>query len=94
MNPSRLKQHVCPACRANQLVLKNAEGPAPDHIESGTIECRGCGKTYPVEHGLPRVVPASNYAESFGFQWTHVRPGLNGVVGSGTRSPLELPNLR
>ncbi|HEV8693289.1 MAG TPA: methyltransferase domain-containing protein [Lysobacter sp.] len=69
MNPSRLKQHVCPACRANQLVLKNAEGPTPDQIESGTIECRGCGKTYPVVHGLPRFVPASNYAESFGFQW-------------------------
>lgn len=82
MNPSRLEQHVCPACRSDRLVLKNTEGPAPGQVESGTIECRGCGTTYPVLRGLPRFVPASNYAESFGFQWNrHARTQLDSHSG-------------
>lgn len=82
MNPSRLPQHVCPACRSNQLILKRAEGPEPDQIETGMIECRGCGQTYPIVRGLPRFVPASNYAESFGFQWNrHARTQLDSHSG-------------
>jgi len=82
MNPSRLAQHVCPACRSNQLFLKNAQGPTPEDVQSGTIECRDCGKTYPVVDGLPRFVPASNYAASFGFQWNrHARTQLDSHSG-------------
>lgn len=82
MHPSRLKQHVCPACRSNRLVLKNAKGPASGWVDSGTIECCGCGKTYPVVRGLPRFVPGSNYAESFGFQWNrHARTQLDSHSG-------------
>lgn len=82
MNPFRHPQHVCPACRSSQLVLKSAEGPTPDYIESGTIECCNCGQTYPVVRGLPRFVPASNYAESFGFQWNrHARTQLDSHSG-------------
>jgi SAM-dependent methyltransferase len=82
MNPSSLEQHRCPACRSNQLVLSGEKGSAPDQIESGTIECRGCGTSYPIVHGLPRFVPSSNYAESFGFQWNrHARTQLDSHSG-------------
>lgn len=82
MNPSRLAQHVCSACRSNQLILAKAEGAAPDEAESGTIECCRCGQTYPIVRGVPRFVPASNYAESFGFQWNrHARTQLDSYSG-------------
>lgn len=82
MNPSRLAEHVCPVCRSNNLVLENTKGPALDQVESGRIECRGCGSIYPIVRGLPRFVPASNYAESFGFQWNlHARTQLDSHSG-------------
>lgn len=82
MNPFRLAQHVCPACRSNQLVICNAEGPSPEQVKTGTIECRSCGKSYPIIRGLPRFVPESNYAESFGFQWNiHSRTQLDSYTG-------------
>lgn len=82
MNPNRLGQHVCPKCRSNSLVLRNVEAGASDQVESGTIECRVCGKTYPIVHGLPRFVPEFNYADSFGFQWNiHARTQLDSHSG-------------
>lgn len=82
MNPSRLPEHVCPTCRSNHLILKSAGALSPEQIESGTIECTNCGKTYLVVRGLPRFVPATNYAESFGFQWNrHARTQLDSYSG-------------
>lgn len=78
MNPTKLSLHVCPACRSNQLVLRDATSVAPDRIESGSIDCRSCGSIFPVRLGLPRFVPADNYAQSFGFQWNlHARTQLD-----------------
>jgi ubiquinone/menaquinone biosynthesis C-methylase UbiE len=51
------------------MELKDAEGPDRDQIDSGVLECRGCGRSYPVVRGIPRFVPTANYAGSFGFQW-------------------------
>jgi len=51
--------------------------PATDAVDSGMIECQCYGQTYPIVRGLPRFVPASNYAQSFGFQWNryaHLAP--------------------
>ncbi len=37
---------------------------------------------YPVRNGIPRFVPASNYADSFGFQWNqHARTQLDSHSG-------------
>lgn len=53
-----------------------------DSIESGTIACNGCAAVYPIVRGLPRFVPASNYADSFGFQWNkHARTQLDSHSG-------------
>lgn len=78
MDPHRLAEHVCPECRSSQLVLESAVGLERQQIESGTIRCRSCERAYPVVRGLPRFVPASNYAESFGFQWNiHAKTQLD-----------------
>lgn len=37
--------------------------------KTGTLECTACHKTYSIVNGIPRFVPISNYAESFGFEW-------------------------
>lgn len=51
----------CPDCRESL-----------DLVE-GSLRCRRCGVAYPIVDGIPRFVPAENYASSFGFQWNHFR---------------------
>jgi 2-polyprenyl-3-methyl-5-hydroxy-6-metoxy-1,4-benzoquinol methylase len=75
---SRIAEHVCPQCRSNELAIDAAAGLEGQEIESGTISCRSCGMAYPIVRGLPRFVPSSNYADSFGFQWnTHAQTQLD-----------------
>ncbi|HEV7764281.1 MAG TPA: methyltransferase domain-containing protein [Thermoanaerobaculia bacterium] len=57
---------ACPQCRE---ALEPVDVAASDVIEEGALRCRGCGSRYPVVRGIPRFVPAENYASSFGFQW-------------------------
>jgi SAM-dependent methyltransferase len=85
MRLSRLAVHACPACGHEPLTLRDA--PSDDaEIESGTIDCGGCAASYPIVRGLPRFVPASNYADSFGFQWNkHARTQLD----SHSRLPIS-----
>ncbi|HEX6642621.1 MAG TPA: methyltransferase domain-containing protein [Thermoanaerobaculia bacterium] len=56
----------CPDCAA-PLALEGNAGVS--EIESGTLRCSGCPATYPILNGIPRFVPAENYASSFGWQW-------------------------
>jgi len=49
----------CPACGDP---LSAGEGGA-------RFVCARCASAYPVVHGIPRFVPADNYAANFGFQW-------------------------
>lgn len=48
----------CPSC-----------GHSLDFSESG-LTCTGCNRSIPCRNGVLRFVPSSNYADSFGFQWT------------------------
>jgi SAM-dependent methyltransferase len=57
MNLDLLDILCCPDCRA------------PLSLETESLRCTACGKTYPIVNGVPRFVPAENYASSFGFQW-------------------------
>jgi SAM-dependent methyltransferase len=61
----------CPECSARLTLPAGATTPAPaSEIDEGTLTCEGCAGTYPIVRGIPRFVPASNYAQSFGYQWT------------------------
>ncbi|MBN6053699.1 methyltransferase domain-containing protein, partial [Nonomuraea sp. RK-328] len=42
---------------------------APLHYAAGELACDGCAATYPIDRGIPRFVPADNYADGFGYQW-------------------------
>lgn len=66
---SQLNEYVCPACRSGGLALESAVAVADGVVTEGTIRCESCDATHPVVDGLPRFVPVSNYAASFGFQW-------------------------
>jgi len=63
----------CPGCCSTLALETNASG---DEIESGALICKGCAATYPIERGIPRFVPAQNYAHSFGVQWNRFRRTL------------------
>ena len=44
-----------------------------DRIRSGRLCCPDCGDDYEIRDFIPRFVPASNYADSFGMQWNMFR---------------------
>jgi SAM-dependent methyltransferase len=41
-----------------------------DKIEEGSLRCSKCDAQFPIVNYVPRFVPAKNYADSFGLQWT------------------------
>lgn len=65
MTPSAPSLLRCPSCR----------GPLTQPaLQSGdeTLRCGGCGRSYPVVNGLPRLVlggAGNDVTQSFGFQW-------------------------
>jgi SAM-dependent methyltransferase/Zn ribbon nucleic-acid-binding protein len=61
----------CPQCKS-ELSLADAEWQN-DEVESGALNCSGCGAAHPIVVGIPRFVPLDNYAENFGFQWNRFR---------------------
>src|SRR5512139_1302861 len=83
MKATSLHQHRCPACHSDQLRFATVtEGTPDEDVQEGEIHCGGCHAVYPVKRGLPRFVPASNYADSFGFQWNvHAKTQLDSHSG-------------
>jgi SAM-dependent methyltransferase len=43
------------------------------HVMQGTLVAAAGGARYPILNGIPRFVPASNYADNFGIQWNRFR---------------------
>src|SRR5829696_6103945 len=46
----------CPVCRSNALEL---EPPTFTEVETGSIGCASCGAEYPVEEGIPFLLPSA-----------------------------------
>lgn len=61
MNSDLLDILACPDCGGSLT------------LQSETLECLSCAKTFPIAREIPRFVPAGNYANSFGFQWNKFR---------------------
>jgi SAM-dependent methyltransferase len=47
---------ACPVDRATPLTLATTAAP-PGPIESGCLTCPACGREYPIEAGIPRLLP-------------------------------------
>src|SRR6185295_20416053 len=61
----------CPETGA-RLLLQNAITRDAD-VVSGDLVSEGALTRYPIVNSIPRFVEKSNYADSFGFQWTKFR---------------------
>src|SRR6266498_2449801 len=71
MNPNLLDILACPECRGDLTVPVTRENGGG--IESGTLCCASCGRSFPIERHIPRFVPGESYTSSFGFQWNRFR---------------------
>src|SRR6266850_8006064 len=83
MKRSFLSILSCPACHSDlhDLVPRGIQ-PA-EEIQEGSLVCRGCRRHYPVIRGIPRFVPESNYADSFGFEWSlYGRVQMDSISGN------------
>jgi SAM-dependent methyltransferase len=88
MKDTDIELYCCPACRSPQLFLAPQSGAG--EIADGELRCGQCAAVYAIKGGLPRFVPASNYADSFGFQWnTHARTQLD----SYSKIPISTDRL-
>lgn len=63
---------ICPLCHDTLTLTTSAEDAG--EIMAGALTCAGCGRTYPVFHGVPDfTAPAERNtltARAFGYQWT------------------------
>jgi 2-polyprenyl-3-methyl-5-hydroxy-6-metoxy-1,4-benzoquinol methylase len=82
MKKTNSKLHCCPSCRAANLELTISDKTTSDSVTEGAFQCGNCHARFPIRDKLPRFVPASNYAESFGFQWNlHAQTQLDSHSG-------------
>lgn len=83
---------ACPTC-AGHLRCSSEDTDASGDVLRGSLRCDRCGATYPITNGIPRFVPASNYADSFGYQWNRFRQeqldSCNGLQQSERRFTTE-----
>lgn len=68
VRPNLLSLVQCPTCR-DRIKESRAEAGR----KSTELVCGSCGHCVPIIHGIPRFVPADNYANNFGFQWNRFR---------------------
>lgn len=66
---------VCPRCGGKlSLTKRTVDG---DEIMEGAVDCSGCATSYPIERGVPRLLPtpdsvsaaAKRTVDRFGAQW-------------------------
>ncbi len=87
MKPALVARLRCP--RSHQPLRLEDPRTGADGIESGWLVSEDGQHRYSIHHGIPRFVPAANYADNFGLQWNHFsRTQLDSFSGhpiSGTR---------
>jgi SAM-dependent methyltransferase len=95
-------QFKCNKCNSNKLKFVKTEEVCSKLDEA--FVCQMCGESFPIKDGIPRFVPSSNYANSFGFQWNiHAKTQLDSFSGltvsrdrifNSTRWPKNLSGQR
>ena len=71
MRSDSVRSFRCPHCAGEMRLAQPAD--LPREVETGSLECAGCRRTYPIVRGIPRFVGDDNYASNFGFQWNEFR---------------------
>lgn len=67
------------------LSLSASETADDGHVMTGALRCAGCGRSYPVVRGVPRMVPrrllstVSDTVDAFGYQWKQANTILKGA---------------
>jgi SAM-dependent methyltransferase len=67
MDPEHVSHLACPLTK-RPLLLEGASLTG-GRVERGTLVETVSGARYPIVDFIPRFVPASNYSDSFGFEW-------------------------
>lgn len=82
MRTAHLPLLCCPACHGD-LTLAPAARLEGERVVEGWLACPACRTRHEVRGGVPRFVPSSDYAGSFGFQWLrHARTQLDDHLGA------------
>jgi uncharacterized protein YbaR (Trm112 family) len=71
---------ACPRC-GGPLGLQEQHALDDGHIMQGSLRCQSCSTRYPVDNGVPRLLPdptvrsplRENVAARFGYEWNHFR---------------------
>ena len=71
MKRTALAVVVCPSCKGE--LVPHASTEQDGEILEGRLDCRICGRIFPITRGVPRFVPEGAYAQSFGYQWNWFR---------------------
>lgn len=55
MRPDLMEILVCPVCKGDlTLEVEREEG---DEVLDGALHCASCNETYPIEDGIPNLLP-------------------------------------
>jgi len=77
-----LKYLICPSC-SGELTLRSEHVPEVEFVEEGSLDCVSCRASFPIVRGVPRFVNMSNYADSFGWEWTtHAKTQYDSYTGT------------
>lgn len=69
MNHDLLNLLRCPA--TGQGLRLDGTRSSAGSVETGEMVSEDGKYRYPIRNGIPRFVPATNYADNFGMQWNH-----------------------
>ena len=56
MSPDLMEIIVCPVCKGTLELSVTSEGEGGD-ILAGTLTCGNCNERYPIEDGIPNLLP-------------------------------------
>lgn len=75
MKPRLLEYLACPLCQGTlELERTTSRG---EEVMEGRLHCRQCGHDFPIQRGIPRLLPTDlsrekqRTAEAFGHEWQH-----------------------